>query len=247
MQWAFQRQFLYALTVLSVLVLLGIGGWYFFLYAPPTCFDGTQNQTEEGVDCGGVCQLLCKGPLVSALWARAVPVAPGVYHAVALVRNPDSTSEIKKLPYTFSLFDSENVIVAERKGTMFLVPGESAPLFEANIQTGQRIPARTFVSFGEGAWSRGERVESPLRVISHDLSTTSLRLSASIENQTPFPVENVAITALLYDAQGTLVTASQTIVQVFSARERRDVFFTWQEPFSAPIVRIDVIPRIVSP
>ena len=244
MQWAFQRQFLYACSVLLVLLLLGVGGWYLFVYAPPTCSDGTQNQDEEGVDCGGVCQLLCKGPLVSALWARAVPVAPGVYHAVALVRNPDSAAETKNLPYTFSLFDAENVLVAERKGTMFLVPGESAPLFEANIQTGERIPVRTFVSFGQGTWTKGERMENPLRVISRDLNSASLRLAASIENQTPLPVENTVITALLYDAAGTLVNASQTIVPVISSRERRDIVFTWQEPFSAPIVRIDIIPRL---
>ncbi len=244
MNWGFQHQFIYALTIFGVVALMGLGGWYWFLYEPPTCFDGRKNQNEEGVDCNGVCELLCKGPLVSALWSRAVPVAPDVYHAVALVRNPDAGSETKNLPYTFSLFDTQNSLIAERKGMMFLVPGESAPLFEANIKTNGRTPTRTFVSFGEGTWTRGERVESPLRVVSRDLSTDSLRLVALVENQTPLSVEDVLITALLYDAKGTLVNASQTVVSVFAPRERREVFFTWQEPFSAPIVRVDIISRL---
>ena len=87
-------------------------------------------------------------------------------------------------------------------------------------------------------------MKTRLGVIWRDWTSASLRLAASIENQTPLPVENTVITALLYDAAGTLVNASQTIVPVISSRERRDIVFTWQEPFSAPIVRIDIIPRL---
>ena len=101
MRWAVQRQLFIALLILGFFGMLAAGGWYVFLYAPPSCTDGIINQDEEGVDCGGVCKLLCQAPRVSALWSRAVLIAPGVYHAVALVRNPEASAGTERLPYIF--------------------------------------------------------------------------------------------------------------------------------------------------
>lgn len=244
MQWSFQRQLIYALSGILILAVIGGGGWFLFFYSPPSCFDGILNQGEEGIDCGGSCSLICKAPAVSALWARSVRVAPGVYHAVAMVRNPESDAGTNALPYTFSLFDVENILVAERHGTVTLEPGEVVPLFEANIRTGERIPVRTFVSFGNGAWHRMERAKNPIRIASQDLEQDALRFSALVENTIPETVNGIILTALLYDADDTLVAASQTTIDTLPARDLRSVVFTWQEPFASPIIRADIVARI---
>ena len=104
MRWSTQRQLFYALGALFIVVVLGTLVWYGFFYQRATCTDNIQNQNEEGVDCGGVCAKLCVAPPVTALWSRAVRIAPGVYHAVALVKNPKSDALGIGLPYSFSLF-----------------------------------------------------------------------------------------------------------------------------------------------
>ncbi len=243
MQWAFRRQFLYAFSVFLFFAVLGALGWYFFIYTPPSCTDGVMNQDEEGVDCGGVCVSLCTAPRVSSLWARSVRVAPGVYHAVAMVRNPETDSGTKGLPYTFSLFDDENILVAERRGVMYIDPGEIAPLLVTNIITGERVPTRTFVAFGDGAWQNMENTESPLRLVSQELEENALRLSVVVENTSALPVDDITLTALLYDESDLLIAASQTTVKELSARSSHQAVFTWQEPFSKPVFRADVIPR----
>ena len=244
MRWAIRRQLLYALLVLTVLVGLGGGGWYLFIYTPPSCTDNVLNQDEEGVDCGGVCLKLCRAPRVSALWSRAVMIAPGVYHAVALVRNPESNAATGNLPYSFTLFDSKNILIAQRDGMMRLDAAEIVPLVEPNIVTGERIPARAFVTLGTGNWQRAERKNLPVTVISKELDKNALRLSATIENESAVPVLNLGLTALLYDENDVLVTASQTTIDQLAARERREVTFTWQVPFTPDVVRFDVIPRL---
>lgn len=244
MQWSLQHQLIYALSGILILAVIGGGGWFLFFYSPPSCFDGILNQGEEGIDCGGSCSLICKAPAVSALWARSVRVAPGVYHAVAMVRNPESDAGTNALPYTFSLFDSENILIAERRGMAALQPGEVAPILEPNIITGERTPARTFITLETGRWQKMTRSENPIRVASQDLDQSALRLSASIENTSVETAGRVILTALLYSADEVLITASQTVIGSLPPRGVQGVVFTWQEPFSEPIVRADIIPRV---
>lgn len=244
MQWSLQHQILYASLILFGLVLIAAGGWFLFFYTPDSCSDGAQNQNEEGIDCGGVCALLCEAPNVSATWARSVRVAPGVYHAVAMVRNSDAGAGTTNLPYTFSLYDADNLLIATKKGLATLEPGEVVPIFEKNVITGERVPVRTFIDFEGGTWFKMERIESPIRITSQSLDQNNLRLTASVENKTPSAVENIILTALLYDADDVLVAASQTVINTLQARGTQTVTFTWQEAFERPVVRTDIVPRV---
>ncbi len=244
MRWAARRQFLIAMAVLVLSGLVLFGLWFVFFYHVPSCSDNVQNQGETGVDCGGPCAKLCVAPAVTALWARSVEVAPGVYHAVALVQNPRTDAGTSALPYTFDLYDSSNILVAERSGVMYLEPGEVAPLFEPDIVTGNRVPVRTFVSFGPAVWEKMPRTSIPVSVVSQSLDQQGLKLTAHIENTTALPVAAFTVAALLYGADGNLVAASQTAVDGLAAREGKDVVFTWQEPFTTAVVRADIIPRV---
>lgn len=244
MRWALKRQFLYALVVLLILAVVGAASWFAFFYRAPGCFDNQQNGDETGVDCGGSCTRICEAPHVSALWARSVEVAPGVYHAVALVQNPESGAGTASLPYHFSIYDASNILIAERYGTMYLTPGEITPLFEADITTGSRIPAHTFVAFGNAVWQKMSRAVPPIAVVSHALDSDTLRLTAHLQNTTALSVPPSLATALLYDADGNLVTASQTLVDTLPPRGEKDVVFTWQEPFAKPVVRVDIVARL---
>ncbi len=227
-------------------MILALAGliWYVFFYRPPSCTDGLQNQDEEAVDCGGACAALCVVPKISIVWARSVEVAPGVFHGVALVRNPLTDAGGENMTYTMRLLDAEGILIAETMGTLSLAPGEVAPIFEPNIQAGFRVPARTFVSVDAGFWKRMEHTVDPIRIGSPALDQEALRLSATLENTTALPVGRVTATALLYDEEDILVAASQTILDGIAPRASREVIFTWQQPFTKPVVRIDIVPRI---
>jgi hypothetical protein len=244
MRWGFKRQFLYAISFLIILALLGVAVWFSNFYRAPSCTDGIKNQDELGIDCGGVCLKLCTAPRVSALWARSVIVAPGVYHAVAMVKNPETNAGTVSLPYKFSLYDADNVLIAERSGTMFLYPGDVVPLLEPDIVTGNRVPVRTIVDFGTAVWQHTDPVSNPLRLVTQNLDTASLRLTAHIQNTSALTIPRETLTALLYDANGTLIAASQTKVNALPGHAEKDIFFTWQQAFPGTVVKTDVISRL---
>lgn len=243
MPWSTMRQLLFALGGVGILVVLGVALYFSAFYEPPSCVDGIQNQDELGVDCGGACVRLCTAPNVSTLWARSVRVAPGVYHAAGLIKNPDTTAA-GTISYTVSLFDEDNILVATREGSMNLLPGDLAPLFEANIVTGERVPARTFVDIGEGTFEKVERENPPTRILSFELNEEQQTVSAIIENATVFEVRDIVVTAFLFNEEELLINASQTKIDGLAARERREVIFTWQEPFSETPSRVDILPRV---
>jgi uncharacterized membrane protein len=243
MEWATKRQFMYASVVLGVVAIVAVGVGFTFLYKPPTCTDGKMNQSEEGVDCGGECTKVCEAPAVSALWSRSVKVADGVYHAVAMIRNPATDAGTTNLPYTFYLYDKDNILVAQRSGSMILEPGETVPLIETNIVTRERAPVKTFVEFGRAVWRERARTQSPVVIDSEILDQDSLRLTARVSNTTPTPVPRVILTALLYGKDEVVIAASQTILGEIPARGNAEAVFTWQEPFSEPVVRSVITSR----
>ncbi len=143
-QWAAKRKLTYSI-ILIVLVILFIGvPTYFFFHHTPTCEDGVQNQDEKGVDCGGMCKRLCvsdiSNPIV--LWQRVFQVAPGVYNAVAYIQNPNVQIEVAKVPYTFKLYDANNVLIIQQSGTTFIPADQTFAIFEPSIRTGSRVPVR---------------------------------------------------------------------------------------------------------
>ncbi len=245
MDWGRRRQVYFALIVTLALVVSGILFWYGFIYQVPTCSDGAMNQNELGIDCGGECDRLCKAPSVDVEWARGVRVADGVYHAVAKIHNPLLNARGVNIPYTFSLYDAETILVATRKGVLDLQPGESRALFEPAVLTGKRAAQKAFLEVGEGAWTRSEVQSNPVQVLTQTAVNEEARsFDVQIENTSSAPVSGVLVTALLFDANELLVNASQSKVSKLGGLERRTITFTWPEAFSAPVVRADVQIRL---
>lgn len=244
MQWATKKKAQLTGSIVLVLFVLMFGGWYFFIYTPSSCGDRIQNQDEENVDCGGVCDLMCKTPRVDALWSRATKVANGVYHGTALVKNPLSGAKGVGLTYSMALYDTGNILVAERRGTFDIDPGETRVIFEANVVTSERVPVRAFMKIDGGQWTRTEPVEATIRVIPGTVDQETLRYPATIENTTSVAIYNVIANAILYDAGGILVASSETLIPVLAPRERKEILFTWALPFVRLVITSDILVRV---
>jgi hypothetical protein len=244
MSWARRRQAFIAFLIVLVFGSLTVLGWYVFVYEPASCSDGLQNQDELGVDCDGTCARMCVVPRVDALWTRAVKSADGVYHGVALVKNPLPNGSGTRLSYTLSLYDAKNILVAERRGVFDLAPGETRVLFEPNMITRERTPVRAATSVDGGVWQRDSVLEQRIRVIQGVVDSEAKTYTVTLENLTAEPIYNVIADALLYDARGIVVTASESKVPLLAAHGRHEVVYTWSEAFDRPVTTADTVVRI---
>lgn len=248
--WSTKRQFFYISSAIIVILFALALPVLFVTYKAPSCTDGVKNQGEFGVDCGGPCNILCKVNALDLItrWQRAFKVKDGFYSALAYVENPNYDSEVEKISYRFKLYDTENVLISEREGQTFVPPGKIFGIFESNIPTGTRIPARTFFEFTTSpVWKKNGNPKSSLTAITDVLPEVgpSPRLTGFLKNSSLFPIYNVEVVAIVYNASDNAIGASRTIVDMVGKDSSVPLTFTWPEAFTEKSIRSELIYRMI--
>ncbi|HLP43710.1 MAG TPA: vWA domain-containing protein [Candidatus Nanoarchaeia archaeon] len=233
--WSFRRKLIYLSLTIIVLLVIVIIPTIFLIHEEPTCSDAKQNGDETGVDCGGSCELLCSFEAVNptVLWSRAFRVTEDVYSAVAYIENQNSNSETWA-PYTFRLYDAANSLIGSREGRTYIQKNKVIAVFEPNINTEGKIPARVSFEFsGKLEWQRNFDVVPNLAITQKDLTgeNTKPRIDATIENKSLETAENIELVAIVYDNKENAIAASRTFVDSLSKDQAIHVAFTWPQPF----------------
>lgn len=250
MSWATRRRAAYGGGVfLFFAVVIGspIAYWYFTI--PATCVDGIQNQGETTPDRGGPCVLLDEETLVPApvLWARSFQVRDGSFNSIAYIQNSNDTAGVRNIVYRFALYDSQNVLVAEREGSTFIMPGAITPVFESGIQTGNRMAVRTyFIYRDDPQWERMEDRSRLIVINDKDLTDTenTPKLTATARNTTVRDITSIRFIATIFDQTGNAFATSQTSIPKLKAGEKQEITFTWPDPFGVVVGRVDIIPLV---
>ncbi len=246
--WATNRRLMYISGVVAFFaVTIGVPA-YFILKKPPTCFDGKLNQDERGVDCGGVCTLVCKQDVspLAVLWSRTFFVSGSVYNSVAYIENPNVNAVALNVPYVFRVFDEQNILITERTGTTNIMDNGTVPIFEGAIDMGWRKPARTFFEFTKKpVWIKKPAKMPHVTVVARSIqnANTSPRLEAQLYNDEVYDVRTVEVVATIFDEKDNALAVSRTVVPLLSGQESKNLIFTWPRPFEGTSSRIEVIAR----
>ena len=214
------------------------------------CTDQKQNGDESGVDCGGSCAIACKAELddISVLWSRAFQVVPGRYNAVAYLENQNENVAVQKINYRFRFADKDNVYIGKREGSTYVPPASRFAVFEPAIGIGNSIPVFTSFEFTEEpVWMQvSEEKVTQIKVLVSEISLetpdTLPHLSAKLKNNSLFVIPSLDVVAILYDASGNAVSASQTYIDRFFGEEERIINFTWPEPLPGEVIATEIIP-----
>lgn len=249
MSWAGRRKFLYISGITLFLVIV-VGGPIAYKIAtiPPSCHDGKQDQGETSVDRGGPCLLLDDNYLQphAILWARSFQVRDGSYNAVAYIENPNADAGVASANYQFSLYDSNNVLIAQRTGTTYIMPGGITPVFTAGISTGNRIVAHTYFTLTDPSlvWERMSNPTSPISVADEQVSNTGTepQVSAVAANSSVSDISGVSFVAVVFDTGANAINASATQVSRLPAGGQTQIGFTWPDPFTTTVGSVDIIP-----
>jgi hypothetical protein len=243
--WSTKRKYGYFLLfIILLLIILGIPG-YFLLYEKPTCFDGKKNGSERGLDCGGDCAKLCPADFITPkiLWSYSMNVAPSIYNAIAYVQNPNQSVEALSLPYLMRLYDSEGVLIAERRGSAYIPAGQKFAVFEGGINTGVRMPVKTtFEWSSEPSWRPAESF-SKIRV-DNILVEEGERPRAEVKIRNISPItnySNIDAFIVLYDKNDNRAAFSKTLIDKINKEEAKSIYYTWPSAFPTEIVRSEVL------
>lgn len=247
MSWGSKRRNTVLFT-LSIFIGLPVGLICFWLfYNPPTCSDGKKNGAEEGIDCGGTCQLICTNQAVQpvSLWERYFRVSDGNYNLLAYVENPNPSAYVRNAHYIFKLYNEDNVLIGDRKGVVAIAPKSVRPIIENNLTTFEQVPTRvTFEFEGEMTYEQTDPKDSIVIIkdefIENEASTP--RIKAKIQNISLKTIKNIEVIVLTYDVFDNVLGSSSTYVTVLNSEESQDIVFTWPQKFTDDVARIELIP-----
>ena len=246
LSWRSRKQITYlSIFILIIVAIIAFFTWY--LWPQPTCFDGKQNQGEEGIDCGGPCAEKCFGKVkdLIVLWTRVFKVSEGQYDAAALIENPNLTAGSPVLRYQFRVYDADNILIAIRQGETFLNPQERFVIFEPTIDTGKRIPQRAFIEISDIDWKYIEKKPTSLVVAKKEFQNLPFpTLQIQIKNSSVFPVKDVFIAGVLFDEEGNVIGVSSTKLDRIEAQSTQLASFTWPIPFDKEPANSQVFMRI---
>ncbi len=247
--WASKRRLTYIVLIAGFFILVFSYPIFSLFYEAPSCFDGKQNQDETGVDCGGSCESLCvfqaADPIV--LWSKSLLVESGIYDAVAYIENPNVSAGIRSAVYSFKLYDENGVLIAERSGSIFINPRERVAIFESGIATGRRVPSRTFFEFAASPqWIDVDETPPSLSVQNQVFTNDGARprLRAEIINNSLDVVDNIVITAIIFDKNNNAIAASKTEVDRLAPQSSKTISFIWPQPLADEAIRIEIAPRV---
>ena len=235
--WRTRRQTIIILVCLAAVLLLVVLPYWLTHQVAPSCFDTNKNQSEEGVDCGGPCTLVCGGVAkdLKIVWAKVFPVRQGAYDVVAYVENPNFAMGAPRIPYTARLFAADGSVIAEKKGETFASPNERFAIFAGNILTGEKVATGGSIEIAPGfAWIKTAAPKVVFSVSDKLLvGTDSIpKLSALLMNRESVVLHGVGVTVVIYDAKGEPIAVSATNLEKVGQKGSEKLFFTWPKPLS---------------
>jgi len=234
LSWGNKRKLLYGSV--AIVILLALAFWLGFtaFSKPPSCLDGKQNQGETGVDCGGPCSHICavnaRAPLV--LWQRAFLSGPQTYTAVAYVQNPNAAlgAGSYRVPYAFRLYDTNNLLITEKDGSIDIPPQQMVPIIETNIFVGNRPFGSVDFAFSDAniAWIKIPAGSLPqTRITNLRLQDDGSAVTATVVNDGTIAARELAVTAVLFGSDGNALAASKSVLSQIPAGGSQRVDFTW--------------------
>jgi hypothetical protein len=225
----------------------------FFIYRfwpKPTCTDGKQNQSEEGVDCGGPCTPCIKEPRdITVLWSRVFPLTDGVYEAAGLIENPNLSYGLPLLKYRFKLYEEyegKYLLVKVKEGKTFVNPQDKFLIYEPSIKTGERTPTRVFLEIEPlSDWRYLQARKHSLVITSKKfINSPFASLEASLFNESLDTQKEIYASAVLYDEAGSVLAVSSTKIDKIGPRATKVITFTWPVPFKKKPASSEIFVRI---
>lgn len=249
--WAQRRRLIYgSIVAIFLIVSVGFPVYFKFFNNTPTCVDSVMNGTETGVDCGGNCERACAGEVLPepiVLWSRPFSVARGLNNLVAYVQNPNVNYVAEPIDYVFLVYDEDNVLLGTREGSAMVPPTKTFPIFEPAFNAGERKPVKAIFEFTKPAvWNKFQSVKPELEISDEILknATSSPRIEAALINKTIDDYRNIEVIAIVYDKEGNAVAASKTVVDQLQADDQKQIVFTWPNPFTFEISKIEIVPKL---
>jgi hypothetical protein len=222
-------------TLIGLIISLTISG--------PTCFDGKQNQKEEGIDCGGSCSVCTEELAGKDLVVKSAHVVYGgevKYDIVANIHNPNALYGGEVVYYTIEVVDGSGDILATRNNKTFILPNENKYIIEVGVETSKK-PSSVKVSINNVEWVKFTEFDSPQILVKNqrfglvENNTNYAEAFGLVSNESSYDFHNIVINVILEDERGVPIAVNKTDMRTFDSDSQREFRLIWPHKFPGNI------------
>ncbi|MGK2848649.1 MAG: hypothetical protein ACSLEX_01100 [Minisyncoccota bacterium] len=228
-----------------------IGSVYFFFFKPTeTCFDAIKNQNEQGIDCGGVCQAICRETLIGTEMQVTelafVPAGEGQYDVLSQVYNPNDELGASSFMYTLALKDASGAVVGTRSGTSYILPQEKKYILEINMST-SGTPVSASLQVTEVEWTRfsGYQEKPVLNIYQKRYGPIASgsgfgEAYGLLSNESVYDFRSIRVKVILRESTGKPLAFNTTEMRTVNAHEQRDFRLVWPTAFPGTVEKVEM-------
>ena len=120
------KQIVYGAFYAVVWFFILWGVYALFIKSTPSCFDGKQDQGEQGIDCGGPCANACTTGVPPIAVRSVYEFVPSPNHVTLLAQidNPNQSIAAQYFNFLFTVEDASGTTLASFPGSAFLYANE---------------------------------------------------------------------------------------------------------------------------
>lgn len=234
--WAYRRKVLYLSSFFTILGLVVFFLFWNFWYEEPNCFDGYKNGDETGIDCGGKCTLVCNADTLPPIikWdPRIFEIVPGVWNMLVYIENPNIDTTAVYAPYNITIYDNTNKILYQKNGATSLPKNRTVGVFDGPINLGAK-PAKVLFQFEKNiVWRKSEDNLKNLKIEHSPILSLDItpKIEATLENRSLNEIKFIELVVAVFDGKDNVIATSRTFVDRLKKNEKKQLFFTWPNPF----------------
>lgn len=232
--------------ILYILFFGIVGSLFYYIFKPaPTCTDGKKNQSEAGIDCGGVC-----APCEKEINAQEIKIDEkyfvygnnNVFDVMASITNPNDTYGAISFNYEFELVDQAGNVLQKRSGKNFILPDESKYIIELNLQSSIN-PYKLNFKITEVEWDEFlEYSEPKLGIYQKNYYEEFEKniVSGLLRNESYFDFNFLEVNIVLRDESGNPIGLGKSEMRTIKSQEERDFKLIWPYKFSENVANVDI-------
>lgn len=170
---------------------------------------------------------------IESLWVQSFVSGPGVYSVAAKIRNPNTNFGSNDFSYTFYLYDSGGDLLDTKTGESFIWPGESKYVVEGGIGL-SKSPVKAVFEIKNPTWNEVKNfkgIDLTLGNINYGKGAPGsgkfFMVDFTANNNTPFDLEKVYVSAVVLNKGKLPIAVSSTILGNLKSSERRSFSIPW--------------------
>lgn len=241
MGYRIRKQLIIIAIIVIFLALVGTGVYLKYFRPVPTCFDGIQNQNEEGIDCGGSC-ISCERLTIKDIqinWVKFLWLENNGYDLVAKISNPNPNFGLGQLTYIFKLYNAAGQEIKEQRGNSFILPGQEKYLIEGNVTAAETLGKIDLVigKVAQEDWQKfNEEYSLPnIYVLNKEFKSLDdqsgvSQFSGIIKNDSAFDFDKIIVSIILFDTGKQILGVNKTEANTVLAGEERYFSALWFSP-----------------